>query len=121
MAGNDLNILSYLEAGLKAESARQNAIANNIANMNTPGYRRSDIRFEEILAKAIGNNEKMDPSEDGIEFYQPKTTDVKGNGNDVAMDMEVGAMVKNSLRYNAYMLLLKKKYRQIEAAIRVGA
>jgi flagellar basal-body rod protein FlgB len=119
MAGHDLNILNYLEAGVRAEGARQVAIANNIANMNTPGYRRSDIRFEELLAKAIESEGTIEPSELEVEFYQPKTTRLKGNGNDVAMDMEVGEMVKNSLRHKTYMLLLKKKYRQIESAIRV--
>jgi len=119
MAGHDVNILNYLEAGLRAESSRQKAIANNIANINTPGYRRSDIRFEELLAKSIESEGAIKPSELEVEFYQPKTTQVKANGNDVALDTEVGEMVKNSLRYKTYMLLLKKKYRQIELAIRV--
>jgi len=119
MAEHDMNILNYLEAGLNAESARQRAIANNIANMNTPGYRRSDVRFEELLAKAIESEGTIEPSKLEVEFYQPKTTRLKVNGNDVALDMEVGEMVKNSLRYRTYILLLKKKYRQIEAAIRV--
>ncbi len=121
MAGHDLNILNYLEAGVRAEGARQVAIANNIANMNTPGYRRRDVQFEDVLAKAIEMDAKLDPSEMGLEFYQPKTTVVKGNGNDVAMDMEVGEMVKNTLRHKTYMLLLKKKYQQLQAAIRGGS
>ena len=119
MAGHDMNIMNYLEAGLKAESTRQKAIANNIANVNTPGYRRSDIRFEELLAKAIGSKGEIEPSELEPEFYQPKTTQVKANGNDVAMDTEVGELVKNSLRYKTYIQLLKKKYRQMEMAIKV--
>jgi flagellar basal-body rod protein FlgB len=52
MAGHDLNILNYLEAGVRAEGARQKAIASNIANINTPGYRRLNIRFEEVLGRA---------------------------------------------------------------------
>jgi flagellar basal-body rod protein FlgB len=119
MAEDNMNILNYLEAGLTAESARQKAIANNVANMNTPGYRRSDIRFEELLARALESGGEVDLSELKPLFYQPQTTPVKGNGNDVALDMEVGEMVKNSLRYKTYMLLLKKKYRQMEAAMRV--
>ncbi|MHC5061171.1 MAG: flagellar basal body rod protein FlgB [Planctomycetota bacterium] len=118
MAGQELNILGYLEAGIKAEGARQSAIASNIANMNTPGYRRIDVRFEEILGRAIEANEKIDPSQMGMEFYQPKTTAVKGNGNDVTMDTEVGELVKNTLRHKTYMLLLKKKYQQMQTAIR---
>ncbi len=116
---NDINVLNYLEAGLKAEGARQKAIANNVANINSPGYRRSDIRFEEILAKAIATKRELEPSQLEAEFYQPKTTPVRANGNDVALDMEIGEMVKNSLRHKTYLLLLKKKYRQLNEAMRV--
>ncbi|HIJ70252.1 MAG TPA: flagellar basal body rod protein FlgB [Planctomycetes bacterium] len=119
MAGQEVNILNCLEAGLKAESSRQKAIANNIANMNTPGFRRSDIRFEELLARTIDSGDPVEASELEAEFYQPKTTRIKGNGNDVSLDTEVGSMVKNTLLYKTYTLLLKKKYRQIESAIRV--
>ncbi len=116
---NEMNMINYIEAGLKAEGIRQKAIANNVANMNTPGYRRIDLRFEELLAKAIESNGRIDVSEIKPEFYQPKTTPVKTNGNDVSLDMEVGAMVKNSLRHQAFMMLLKKKYAQFSAAINV--
>jgi flagellar basal body rod protein FlgB len=80
-----------------------------------------NIRFEEVLGRAIEANEKLDPTEMGLEFYQPKTTEVKGNGNDVTMVTEVGELVKNSLRHKTYMLLLKKKYQQMQAAIRGGS
>ena len=39
-----LKMINYLEAGMKAEGLRQKVIANNIANMNTPGFRRSERR-----------------------------------------------------------------------------
>ena len=116
---NDINVLNYLEAGIKAEGVRQKTIANNVANLNSPGYRRSDIKFEEILAKAISTKRDLKPSQLEAESYQPKTTPVKANGNDVALDMEIGEMVKNSLRHKTYLLLLKKKYRQITEAMQV--
>ena len=115
---NDINVLNYLEAGIKAEGARQKAIANNVANLNSPGYRRLDIRFEELIAKAIARKSNLDPSQLAPEFYQPKTTPVRANGNDVALDMEIGEMVKNSLRHKTYLLLLRKKYRQFTEAMR---
>ena len=115
---NDINILNYLEAGIKAEGVRQKTIANNVANVNSPGYRRSDVRFEELVAKAIAKNRNPEPSQLDPEFYQPKTTPVQANGNDVALDMEIGEMVKNSLRHKTYLLLLKKKYRQFTEAMR---
>ena len=116
---NDINVLNYLEAGIKAEGVRQKTIANNVANLNSPGYRRSDIKFEEILAKAISTKRDLKPSQLESESYQPKATPVKANGNDVALDMEIGEMVKNSLRHKTYLLLLKKKYRQITEAMQV--
>lgn len=114
---NDINIISSLEAGIRAEGLRQRAIANNIANMNTPGFRRSDIHFEEIFAKALETGH-LDANDLEAALHQPKSTPIKSNGNDVSLDVEVGSMVKNTLKHKTYMLLLKKKYQQFNAAMR---
>jgi len=115
------NIVDLLEAGIKAEGLRQKAIASNIANLETPGYRRIDVRFEELLAKALGSSGAVDPEvlRDKIEplLHKPKQTPVKSNGNDVNLETEVGEMVKNTLRHTAYIRLLNKKYSQIVSAI----
>lgn len=116
---SDMNMIGVIEAGIRAEGARQKAIASNIANMNAPGYRRSDVRFEEILGKAMDRDEAVDGTELEPEFYQPMTTAVNANGNDVSLDQEVGEMVKNSLRHRAYMSLLKVQYGQMKLAIQV--
>jgi flagellar basal-body rod protein FlgB len=111
-------IVDLLEAGLRAETLRQKAIANNVANLETPGYRRIDVKFEELLAKAIDSGE-IDPQELEMEIYQTERTPVKANGNDVNMEGEVGEMVKNTLRHKAYIRLLQKKYSQIDEAINI--
>jgi flagellar basal-body rod protein FlgB len=110
-------IFDCLEAGIRAESLRQKAIANNIANLETPGYRRIDVKFEELLAKALKSPGAVELSELEPQIHQPQTTLVKSNGNDVNLESEVGQMVKNSLRYKAYIRLLNKKYNQIELAM----
>lgn len=117
MASN-MQVNQLLEAGIRAEGARQKALANNIANMNSPDYRRTDIRFEEILNKMLNSGGDVESSNLEPEYYQPKMTAIKSNGNDVSLDMEVGEMVKNSLRHRTYMSLLKKKYQQMTTAIR---
>ena len=106
-----------LEAGLRAESMRQKAIANNMANLRTPGYRRLGVKFEELLEKAISSGSKLDLKELEPELYQPKNTAVKSDGNDVNLEAEIGELVKNSLRHKAMIRLLYKKYSQIEQAI----
>lgn len=111
------SIVELLEAGIRAEGLRQKAIANNIANLETPGYRRIDVKFEELLAKALDSSGEVKLSEIEAEIYQPKQTPVKSNGNDVSLEVEVGEMVKNSLRHKAYIRLLNKMYKQIEMAM----
>ncbi len=114
-------IIALIEAGIRAEGLRQKAIANNVANLETPGYRRIDVKFEELLAKSLDSSGSVDLSELEPQIYQPKQTLVKSNGNDVSLEGEVGAMIKNSLRYKTYIRLLNKRYRQIELAMNVGA
>jgi flagellar basal-body rod protein FlgB len=114
------NIVDIIEAGIKAESLRQKSIANNVANLETPGYRRVDVKFQELLAQALDSSEDgVDLSEVEGQIYQPKQTEVKSNGNDVSLEVEIGGMVKNILRHKAYIRLLQKKYQQIELAINV--
>ena len=111
------SIVDLLEAGIRAESLRQKAIASNIANLETPGYRRIDVEFEELLARALDSSGAVDISEAEPLLVQPKQTPLKSNGNDVHLEAEVGEMVKNTLRHKAFIRLLNKKYKQIELAI----
>ncbi len=113
------DIIDFLEAGIRAESLRQKALANNVANLQTPGYRRIDVKFEELLAKALDSPGSVDFSEVEAQIYQPNQTPVKSNGNDVDLETEVGEMVKNTLRHKAYIRLLYKKYKQMELAMNV--
>jgi len=111
------NIVDLLEAGIRAESLRQKSIAGNIANIETPGYRRIDVRFEQLLAKALDSSGEVELRKIEPQIHRPKGTPIKSNGNDVNLEVEVGEMVKNTLRHKAYIRLLAKKYGQIELAI----
>lgn len=109
-------IFDLIGAGLNAETLRQKTIANNVANLQTPGYRRLDVKFKDVLAQAIESNDKnFDQIEP--EVFVPNQTPVKSNGNDVNLEMEVGQMVDNSLRYKTLIRLLDKKYQQIDLAM----
>jgi flagellar basal-body rod protein FlgB len=113
-----IDTIDLLEAGIRAEELRQKTIANNVANLETPGYRRVDVKFEDLLAKALDSSSGSgDIKEMNPQVYQPKETAVKSNGNDVSFEVEVGEMVKNTLRHKAYVRLLGKKFKQIEMAM----
>ena len=109
--------MDFLQTGIRAESLRQKAIANNVANLETPGYRRLDVKFEQLLAKALDSSGSAELGDIKAQFYSPKQTRVKSNGNDVNFEAEIGEIVKNSLRHKAYVRILNKKYNQIDLAI----
>jgi flagellar basal-body rod protein FlgB len=114
-----VDVFGLLDAGIKAEELRQRAIASNIANIETPGYRRQDVRFEELLAKAMTSGHGTGVADMEPEVFTPAKTVVKGNGNDVSLEMEIGEMLKNSARQTTFVRLLRKQYAQIETAISI--
>ena len=115
--GSGTGVIDYLEAALRATSLRQAAIANNIANLDTPGYRRSSVDFEERLAEALKTSRPVDLTRIAPEVVRTMTTPVKDNGNDVNMDQEVGELIKNTGQYKFYLRLMAKLYRQMAQAI----
>ncbi|KPJ76831.1 MAG: hypothetical protein AMK72_10705 [Planctomycetes bacterium SM23_25] len=110
-------IAEYLEAGLRASSLRQAVIANNIANMATPGFRRSTLPFEKAFAEAVARGKPVDHQAVLRHIVQPRTGDLNPFGNDVHIDTEVGELVKNSMLYTTYARLLNRMYRQMELAM----
>lgn len=114
------SIVDILEAGLRASTLRRNVIANNIANLNTPGFRRNAVKFEKILADKLDSPGKLtekDLREMQGELFTPKDTPVNGKGNDVNMEVEMGELLKSSTRYKTYIRMLNKIYKQMELAM----
>ncbi|MCX5684034.1 MAG: flagellar basal body rod protein FlgB [Planctomycetota bacterium] len=112
---------SYLQAGLKGISLRQAVIANNVANLNTPGFRRNDMVFQNIMAEAIAGNKKADLGDAEAMIFTPGSTPVGDDGNDVSLDVEVGEMVRNGALYKTYVRMLGRMYRQMDQAMRTDS
>jgi flagellar basal-body rod protein FlgB len=111
------SVVDYLEAGLKAANLRGKVTSNNIANMETPGFRRSDVRFEQLLAKAMSGGKEADLAAVAPQIVQPQTADLNEQGNDVSLDVEMGELIKNGLQSRVYLRTLAKIYSQIDMAI----
>ncbi len=115
--GKTGNIINLLELGARAEGLRQKTIATNIANMETPNYRRQDVRFEELLNDALTSNKVLQEKDMDEMIHTPENLPVRENGNDVSLEYEVGQMIKNSIRHKTFMRVLNKKYQQMALAI----
>ena len=110
-------VTDYLEAGLNALSLRGKIISNNVANMETPGFRRSDVRFEQLLAKAMSGGKEADLAAVTPQIVQPQTTGVNDQGSDVSLDVEIGELIKNGLQTRIYIRAMAKIYSQVDMAI----
>ena len=111
---------TLLEKMLDVSSIKHKVIANNIANVNTPGYKKMEVSFSDQLEKAVNENamNKFDTLQPKIVISKEDTSEtVRNDGNNVDMDKEVSSLVKNTLSYNIYTQLLSKKFEGIKSAI----
>ena len=73
---------------LDVASQRQKVHAGNIANANTPGYRARAVQFEEAFQQALANGDGELARSIEPEIFEPRTTSVDNDGNDVSVDRE---------------------------------
>ena len=108
--------IDFMQRGLQAANLRQEVISNNIANVNTPGFKKSDVLFETMLAKALGfekdkklqmvrTQDKHMPMSAGekvtAKIQLQDTTTMRVDGNNVDIDVEMANLAKNQIYYNA--------------------
>lgn len=121
-----------LEQALSASSLRQKVISNNIANVNTPEYKKSEVVFEDMLQSAMNgdkmpmlltNERHLSPQQKGIPT--PKlnvvgNTSIRKDGNNVDIDVEMANLAKNSIYYNAVAQQLGSYYSTLKSVIKEG-
>ena len=108
-----------LATAMSGAAQRQNAIADNIANVDTPGYKRKDVDFHSALRGAMASG---DPALDGMSFSpaeDPSASPVRADGNTVDIDRESAAQASNGLEYEALSQVLKTRDDIIQTAIGV--
>lgn len=126
-------VIPILEKSLDAVSLRQNAIADNIANVNTPNYKKKVVSFEEELKSALGRPGGRLPAMithpkhipiggSSLSSLQPqihldKNTRWRNDGNNVDIDVEMGEMAKNTIKYQALTQRISQKFSSIKTVL----
>ena len=112
---------------LDAASLRQDAIAANIANANTPGYRPVRVRFEEglgALRSELETSGRLEAADlEGMHATlepDPAAAPGGGAGSMVALDQEVANLASNSLHYQVLLRALNRQLSILGAAINDG-
>lgn len=126
---------NYLGRGLAAANLRQEVISNNIANVNTPNFKKSDVVFEELLAKEIGMDDSgrlpLVRTHDRhlpvgmiggakASIQEDDTTTMRVDNNNVDIDIEMASLAKNQLYYNAMATELGSYVNKLKNVITSG-
>ena len=132
MIGKLDDYLHFNETALNLRSQRQQLLASNIANADTPGYKARDIDFTSALAGAmsgasptaavLSRNAAAPAAALGAPAVPLYRTPVQGavDGNTVDMDVERNQFADNAIRYEAGITLLNAQIRHMMAAIQGG-
>jgi flagellar basal-body rod protein FlgB len=97
------NLLSSL---MDAAELRHRVLSQNIANVNTPNYRRQDVSFEDTLAAELDSAQELDLEGIAPRVYEEAGAPARADGNTVDIDREIGQLNKNSLLYETYSQVL---------------
>jgi flagellar basal-body rod protein FlgB len=112
-----------LDLALGAAGKRQEVLANNLANVNTPGYKRLDVQFDDQLAKAVDAAKMGDATQLnalGPGMSGDEGIAVRADGSSVDVDQEMAFLAENNVRYNALVQLAQKKLDGLKYVISDG-
>ena len=108
-----------LERALSGAALRQQALASNIANANTPGFKRSDVDFHAALAEAFDRGSGAGSALEDVTFS--KKTDLgtssRADGNNVDIDQEMANLSENALDYQALVSLVRARVQMLQTVI----
>ncbi len=106
-----------LESAMRGAWARQTLLTNNIANANTPGYRREDLNFHTALRTALVDGE----SPAAVPFQPEVSSQVVGpEGNGVNIDQEASLLSSNGLEYEALVQVMGAREGILRSAMGVN-
>jgi len=110
-----------LERTIAGASQRHNALAANIANASTPGYRRVDVDFHGALAAALGSSDAKHTVESTAFTTQADSIGVtQADGNSIDVDNESAKLAANALEQQAAVSVLKARTAIIRSALGVA-
>jgi flagellar basal-body rod protein FlgB len=124
-----------LRRGIETSNLRQKVYANNLANANTPHFKRSEVNFEDQFKQALERDPRrlvgFVTDEKHIAINPPMTLDsvqpgiwrqnddfVRSDDNNVDVDVESAELAKNELQFNALVEGLNRKIHTLQRVIR---
>ncbi|MEW9123736.1 MAG: flagellar basal body rod protein FlgB [Thermotaleaceae bacterium] len=126
--------ITFLEKSLDALWMRNESIANNLANIDTPGYKREFVAFESLLKESMSSysikgktthENHMPIGATDIHRVQPllkkdENSKYRKDGNNVNIDVEMANQAKTTIAYNMVSQRIQSRMNKIKQVIRDG-
>ena len=122
------NYINVLDSAADASSLRNKTIANNIANISTPHYKRQDVSFAANLQQALKNSrfETLDQKVDSLNMHRLRGvvyTDTEAysyrlDGNNVDIDTENVYMAQTQLTYQGLTESINAEFKNLKAVLK---
>lgn len=125
------NVFDYVNVLGKAADAswlRNDILANNLANVDTPGYKRKDIDFESQLRRALGSSryESVDSKVshvtstelEGRVYTDAANFSYRLDGNNVDIDTEDVELASNQIKYNGLMSGINQEFANLKMVMK---
>lgn len=131
------NSLGYVATKKAIDTAalRQKVISQNVANADTPHYKRSEVNFEDAFRMALEKaprrlagyktdnqhfaiNPPSDPRNVGPTIWRENDTFTRSDDNNVDMDVEMAELAKNQLMYDGLLESLSRTFQSMKMAMR---
>ena len=122
------NYINLLSKAADASWVRNTVLNNNLANVSTLGFKRSDIAFEDYLKKELssaGTNVFMDQAVAGVDlsklnvttYVDQKELSYRLDGNNVDVDVENANLAQNSIRYYTLLDSITQEFSRIRMVL----
>ena len=125
---NAFDYINVLDRAADAAWQRNEAISNNIANVDTPGYKRQDVAFESVLQQALGNNryESMDDKVANVNLSRLRgrayvdyaNYSYRLDGNNVDIENENVMLAENQLKYQGLIRSINQEFTNLKTVMK---
>ena len=119
------NYVNVLQKAAGASWTRNDILANNIANVDTPNFKRKDVQFETYLMSSLSGGDSLDANiaEIDLDELQPTTYVDQANlsyrldGNNVDINTESAELAKNQLKYYTLLDSMSQEFNRLKSAM----
>jgi flagellar basal-body rod protein FlgB len=114
-----VSVIDLLSRAMDAAALRQRVVANNVANANTPGFKRSFVSFEEHVREAIARR-SVTATALQPRIHTDSSTSMREDGNNVSIDHEMVLMAANAIQFQALSQQLSDRFSMYRYVINEG-